>query len=984
VAAENTTGGDSGGTVTASNTSDTVNSSSSEDSQQLINTIIGVKVNYEYSDDVINPEIRVKDSNGVNINFTKTYNIVFRGHEVSFNNIGAVNGTKFNVSVSAPGYITQEQQISVFLNALNATDANLYGSATFNMIATANYRLGREVTRKADELLNFSTADAVLCITTAGVPRRNGTTTEDSIEGILNQANGLITKGRGNLLILRKTAVDTVNFAFIAKRGAELTLVYFHNGSLIPAYHGTISVNMTQAQWTNANHKIGKDTYPIASLANAWAVGTPTDLLRAAAFHGHMCDGIISGYAISEVLLKYFPPIQETLTHAGAPYDKTSYRVVTIPGDSKDDAFVYILNLTPGKGGSLSGYDTSATGATRQMAAFIRWNGELRTGTLIVLNFNRTAFQKDFKNETGLIPTPVQQHDHSHDGVTLDHVHSDMYPLKLTTWLLGKLNENPEKYVNILLAKEGLTEEQFHHILGADANITNPDGTVRIPAREAAGLDMIYITGLNLPNAVPAVPSPADKGQLTPEQMKQIGIDAANLARQIFLNEKGINLEKDDRDLLVLTSAGYSRLNGQLTDMTMDGIFEVLGSRLSRYTLLPMHNTHWKPLYFSFTLRGADGVTMHSVYMSYDPENHKFVVGTGADGKQVNDIGPIALNNQTQLNNLRNNIFKEDNFGNIQSIANVWRNNPPFHQLLAFLFHDHACPGVQPGFFIVDRILTEFPLSGQENYFWLSSRIYCKDDSLTYLLGISPGSGTYMSQRLPRALISPEIPEEGVLVVWDPVTRTGRAVIVSFRWPQFNLTGLNTREAQREAQIAGFIALYRGLEFDRIIRPIELHVTDPKYITEAEFNTIKAGGTADFNAHEFLRSLPFRRLSDLIQVPGGDHIHGGTDGHTHGPGGHVHGQGMIGQTPAGADAPATPGIAPGRTQPTGAAAPATPGETGEEGQRAYEVARAAPGASGATDRTIIYGVIGLVSVLALLGAGFFRETILSLLGFAKK
>lgn len=201
-----------------------------------------------------------------------------------------------------------------------------------------------------------------------------------------------------------------------------------------------------------------------------------------------------------------------------------------------------------------------------------------------------------------------------------------------------------------------MNEEQYYNLVGSAGDIKNSDGTVRITAREAKGLDMAYIDSLGLEQATRAVPASTAIGQV---DMKQIGIDAANLAKQIFLNEKGINLEKDCKDLVVQTTASYVYVNGQITDLALDGIYEVLGSRLSRSTLLPMHQTPWKILYFCFTLRGADGETMDAVYMYYDTITEQLIVGTGSDGKQVNNIGPVALNDNTQLNNLKNNVFKE-------------------------------------------------------------------------------------------------------------------------------------------------------------------------------------------------------------------------------------------------------------------------------------------------------------------------------------
>jgi len=85
------------------------------------------------------------------------------------------------------------------------------------------------------------------------------------------------------------------------------------------------------------------------------------------------------------------------------------------------------------------------------------------------------------------------------------------------------------------------------------------------------------------------------------------------------MDEKGINFEKDDLNLAVLTSAGYVYLNGTLTDPCYNGIFKVLGARLSRKNLLPVHQPFYKPLWFTFVLKGYDGKTLNSVFIVYDP-----------------------------------------------------------------------------------------------------------------------------------------------------------------------------------------------------------------------------------------------------------------------------------------------------------------------------------------------------------------------------
>lgn len=147
--------------------------------------------------------------------------------------------------------------------------------------------------------------------------------------------------------------------------------------------------------------------------------------------------------------------------------------------------------------------------------------------------------------------------------------------------------------MKILYAFDNLTEEQVNYLAG---------GTSGRTVQSAHGLDMSYI--LNQTNLVNATPENfmQKKGNLTYDQLKTIGLEAARLAVDIF-KQCGINVEKDNLNFLVLTSAGYARLNGQDTSPMWDGIYDILGSRLSRRTLLPVHSALWSPIWFTFILK---------------------------------------------------------------------------------------------------------------------------------------------------------------------------------------------------------------------------------------------------------------------------------------------------------------------------------------------------------------------------------------------
>ncbi|HHT19203.1 MAG: FmdE family protein [Methanobacterium sp.] len=916
---------------------------------EAIDPILLVNVGYEYANDKINPEFKVTDSTNKNVVFDKVK--LNENWKLNFTVAGVSNGTSFNVIVSAPGYITQTQQVKVYQGG---SDPNFYGTATFDMKATKNYKLGREVTAKADKLLGLSGAKAsdVLVITTAGITKRDGTTTEDCIEGVLNGLGGKVTFGQGNLLILRKSSTDPVDFAFIKKNGNSIQAVFFLKGSTTPVYQGTISQDMKVAQWNNLVKKVGgTNAFTYTSLANAWKAGAPADLLREAAFHGHMCQGTISGYAIAHVLLDYYPPVKDT-QNPGSPYDVSAYKIIGVPGDSDDDALINFLNTTPGKGG-YAGYDTTSSGATANMVAFIRWVETTQTGDLIIMKFNKKELQQQYKAL----------------GNTLKN---DLDELKFNTWLLSLIkNKQYMQLVSFVRELKGLNEEQYYTLVGTAGDIKNKDGSVRISAREAKGLDLAYIDSLGLAKATRNIPSNTQLGTLTPAEIKQIGTNAAKLAKNIFLNEKGITLEKDCKNLVVQTSASYALLNGQITDMAMDGVYEELGSRLSRKTLLPMHVAPWKMLYFCFTLRGADGETMNSLYMTYNLATKSFLVGNGSDGKKVNDIGPKALNNVTQLNNIKKAFAVGEFFGNIQSIANAWRVNPRYDQLVTFLFHDHACPGVQPGFFITDMVLKDFPLGPNEEYFYMASSIYCKDDSLVYLMGVSPGMGSYMNQRLinedTASDIIPGARMEGVLVVWDKKNNIGRAVIVNFLSPTLDSSGLITSEAQRESMIHYYVNAYNGLPYDRMIKSYSQTTTDSRWITAEEFAIIKQGGLASGTALDYVKSIPADRTrNDLIKIPGKSNGGSNSQG-TSSNGGITSaiGPGATGYVGSVGDS----GVNVSAASETTTSADSEAGDAGKSG-KSYEVTKA--GAQG-TDNTPwgTYAVVGVLSVLALAGIGFF-------------
>lgn len=922
----------------------------SEDDLDISN--LNVKVNYQYADDngKINPTIKVNDKHII----SKEFNSSYQNYNVIINSTNIAD--KLNISISAPGYLTQYKIVTQNMGK------SILANVTFNMESSESYKLGRDVTAEADKLLDFKNADDVLAITTAGVAKYNSKTSEDAMEAMVNY--GKISYS--NILMLRQSAIDPIDFAFIVKKGNELKAIIFQNASTKYSYLGTISENMTKAQW-NKYYKslVGENSWAFASLANGWAAGVSREILQEAAFHGHICEGTLGGYSIIQALLKYYPPEQENNPGGiGSPADITAYKVLGVPGGSDDDAALFFLDDTIGKTG-YAGMNTTNTGATENMIGFIKWNSKQKTGDLIIMSFNSTKLKKLFKKETKI----------NADAGSLEE-------LKYCSWWINKINNNPEKLVDFLYEFTGLNQEQYNYLMGTTENITY-DGEPAEYGLDGHGLDLNYILSLNLPTAKRTINSVAH-AKLTDAELKQIGIDAANKAKKIFNEELGVEIDRDDIDFLALTDAGYAFLNGQDTVVVRDGLHEVLGGTLYSQNLLSLHQAVWKPLWFAFAIRYPDSDLVDMIYLRYNPDTKDFFVGT-LDGNRVVDIGFETLNNSDKLKAIAKSFVPDGNWFNIQSIVNAWNEHPLFDQMATFLYHAHVCPGVQPGFFITDYIQEKYPLGENESYTYIASSIYCKDDSLTYLLDLSPGLGTFYVQKLPKNETENGI-SQGVLVVWDKNLKIGKAVIVNFDdWGTIDTSMYVTSEAKRASQIKAYIDIYGNRNNPNVKSKPIVSTVNEKWITEEQFNMLKQGAGDDFNVLSYLKSLDDVTKEDLLKsinqnsnsnsnsnskpnINPNSNSNSNSNSSSNAIASHTN------SNPSSSGSVGTSGavVSSAYVGEFTKDAESEDSQNGPDDAKSYEVSKS-PAAKSADSNSLIYALIGVLAIGILLGVGYMKR-----------
>ena len=689
--------------------------------------------------------------------------------------------------------LNQENPIEVEISdneeiLASSNEANLQaGIVDSDLKDDSNYKLGYNVTTAADDLLKFDSADDILVITTTGLTRIDNVTTENVLNGIIDASNGHVTYGKGNILTLSSIRTDPTNIAFIIKKGSSLTMAFYKNGATTPLYYGTAGPEISDSQWKKLQKLLGaEDAYSYVSIANAWANGIPKDVLTQATYHGHVCTGLISGQAMIQTLLKYYPPRGES----GLPLENTAYYVLGVPGDSDDDAFTWTMDITPGKRAYI-GVDTMVN---KSMTGFIRWNSTSNTGLIVIMSYDESKIKETFKKQTGLNPDASATND-----------------LKYQNWLINKLQNDPTSLVTVLYEFDGLSQDNLYYLMGEEQGKGNV-------LQSAHGLDMDYILNLSLNKATREEQSVKDVTKLTPEQLKQIGVDASNMALAYF-ESQGITVEKNYPNLYVLTSAGYVRVNGTSTEMIFDGITEVLGSRLSKKTLLPVHTALWKDLVFDFFWVNS---TNNKDTLSY---SLKYDVDTGS---------LIETGNTT------------DNANYI--IQSVLKYDPPYDALVAWLFHNHVCGGSSPGYLISDYIYSELPITNEnESFIYITTNDNCKDDVISRLLGVSPGMENYYNLRYDNSITNSS--NVGIAIKWNSATKTGELIIINWVGPKF---------AKGSDSYEEYIRMYKGdYSSPNLVSAPVITTTARKEINEEMLQTIVSGakGTDEGNSIAYIMNL---------------------------------------------------------------------------------------------------------------------------------
>lgn len=137
-----------------------------------------------------------------------------------------------------------------------------------------------------------------------------------------------------------------------------------------------------QAAWNQKiKDKVFKgQEFAIVTIANGWAKGMDSNLVRSVEFHNHFCPGVSSGYIISEYIEEHYP--------LG---DSEKYVVFGCPVWCKEDVFLKLWDATPGIRNywakDLTTEEINLIG-NNPAGIYVIWNSTSNSGNAVVMGFD--------------------------------------------------------------------------------------------------------------------------------------------------------------------------------------------------------------------------------------------------------------------------------------------------------------------------------------------------------------------------------------------------------------------------------------------------------------------------------------------------------------------------------------------------------------------------------------------------------------------
>jgi formylmethanofuran dehydrogenase subunit E-like metal-binding protein len=261
------------------------------------------------------------------------------------------------------------------------------------------------------------------------------------------------------------------------------------------------------------------------------------------------------------------------------------------------------------------------------------------------------------------------------------------------------------------------------------------------------------------------------------------GVYAADVQGFVRDGLKHLGIQKGALGLCVITDATYVKVKGKTTQEYVDLIQEETGCSIGKGNLLFFHRPTSYPLKIALFKRD----TKECVVISYDGEKTKSIE-LNIDGEKATEPG--------YWKKIENALGASDAFS-IVTIANSWAMGVPYDFLKCCEFHNHLCPGLTSGYFIVKVIQKRYPLKKGEEYIFIASPPWCKDDAIQVLLDLTPGKRNLFAKQLtdPQKRSCAAANVAGILVIWKVKENKGKGMIFQFDWEKaYKVSGVKSKD----------------------------------------------------------------------------------------------------------------------------------------------------------------------------------------------
>jgi formylmethanofuran dehydrogenase subunit E-like metal-binding protein len=230
-------------------------------------------------------------------------------------------------------------------------------------------------------------------------------------------------------------------------------------------------------------------------------------------------------------------------------------------------------------------------------------------------------------------------------------------------------------------------------------------------------------------------------------------------------------------------------VGGEETLSILDPIYEQLGCSQGRGNLILLRSEPHHPHYLFFFNREKEKAAYFEI-------NSKLRLENLENKKQEEIFSRIIVTDLSREELFKNPMrwekrSKEKIFGGNEvrliSVSFLWMEGLPQEVIKAAEIHDHICPGLLSGYFIVKFVLEELPPREGMDYFIIGSPVWCKDDMIQSMLNMTPGKRNFVV--LPLTDKEKEHLKDknaaGIFLQFDRKMGGGKGLVIGLDWDKF-------------------------------------------------------------------------------------------------------------------------------------------------------------------------------------------------------